>query len=287
MENYTTIPEILREQLLGLFAILPVLLKTIIILVVGVIIARVLRRFVKKLAKMIKLDSLADKMNEVDMIKRSGREIKISSILSSIVYYFVILVFAMTAIEALGMKMVSELLVDFINYIPKALTAFVILLFGIFVADFLKKIVDATCQSLGIKAGTLIANVIFYFIFLNVVLIALRQAEMQTEFMENNITVVLAGAAGAFAIGYGLASREIMANMLSSFYNRGRLSVGDEITINNQRGEVIQLSTSSITLRSNENESEIIIPFQELSKSGVEIHSRRGADSALPPHTGM
>lgn len=284
MNTLNTITGILYNQFLGLLDVLPAILKAVVIFAIGIIIARLLRRLIKRLVKLIGLDRFAEKINQVDMIQQAGIEIKVSSLLSSLVYYFIVLVFTMTAIEALGMAMVTKLLADFINYIPNAITALVVLLIGLFLADLLKKIILTTCQSLNIKAGNLISNVIFYFIFLNILLIALRQANMQTEFMENNITVILAGVAGAFALGYGLASRQIMANMLSSFYNRGRLSVGDEITINGRRGEVIQLSTSSITLRS--NDSELIIPFQELSKSGVEIHTRRGSENTLPPHTG-
>lgn len=284
MEALNKILEILTEQLYGLLDVLPSILKALVVFLIGLMIARILRNLIRRLIKLIGLDRFAEKINQVDMIRQSGAEIKISNLLSGLVYYFVVLVFTMTAIEALGMAMISNLLSDFINYIPNAITAFVMLLIGLFLADLLKKIIQTTCQSLNIKAGNIIANVIFYFIFLNVVLIALRQANMQTEFMENNITVILAGVAGAFALGYGMASRPIMSNMLSSFYNRGRLSVGDEVTINGRRGEIIQLSTSSITLRS--EESELIIPFQELSKSGVEIHSRRGSENALPPHEG-
>ncbi|PHI20497.1 hypothetical protein CEQ90_07025 [Lewinellaceae bacterium SD302] len=277
-----SIADILQAQLMGLLTLLPSLLKAVVVLIIGILIAKLLRKLVRKGVELIGLDKLAAKLNEVDMLQQANIEIKVSKLLGNIVYYFVLLVFVMTAIEALGMQMISQLLVDFINYIPQALTALLVLLLGLFLADFIKKIVRTTCLSLGINAGNMIGTVIFYFIFLNIILIALRQAELQTEFMENNISVILAGVAGAFAIGYGLASKNVMANILASFYNGGRLMVGDEVTIEGRRGEVIALSTNAITLRS--EESELVIPFSKLSEVGVEIHSRRGEENALPPH---
>lgn len=273
---------ILKAQLVGLLNVLPALIKAIIIFGVGYIIAKVLRKLILKGAELVGLDRLGEKLNEIELFQKSGLEFKLSIILSSIVYYFVLLVFTMTAVEALGMRMISQLFVDFINYIPQALTAFVLLLLGLFVADFVKKIVLATCRSLNISAGNLIANVVFYFIFLNIILIALRQANLQTEFMENNISVILAGVAGAFAIGYGLASRDLMSNLLASFYNRGRLEVGDEITIGGHRGEIIQMNTNNITLRS--EKTEIIVPYHKLTTDGLEIHSRRERTNTLPPN---
>ena len=273
---------ILKAQLIGLLNVLPALIKAIIIFAVGYIIAKLLQKAILKGAELVGLDRLAEKLNEIELFQKSGLKFKLSTILSSIVYYFVLLIFAMTAVEALGMRMISQLLVDFINYIPQAITAFALLLLGLFLADFVKKIVLVTCRSLNISAGNLIANVIFYFIFLNVILIALRQANLQTEFMENNISVILAGIAGAFAIGYGLASRDIMSNLLASFYNRGRLEVGDEITIGGHRGEIIQMNTNNITLRS--DKTEVIVPYHKLTTDGLEIHSRRERTNTLPPN---
>lgn len=278
--------DILSEQLYGLLAVLPALLKAVFILIIGLIIARILRRLVKRGLQLIGLDKLADKLNEIELFRSSGVQLKISNLVGSLVYYFTLLVFFMASIEALGMQMVSQLLADLIDYIPQAITAFALLLVGLFVADAIKKMIQSACKSLGIKGGNLIATVIFYFIFLNVILISLRQAELQTEFMENNMSIILAGVAGAFAIGYGLASRNIMANILASFYNRGRLNIGDEISIEGRRGEIIQLSGNSITLRVTDAETELIIPFHKLSTVGVEVHSRRGDENTLPPHEG-
>ena len=158
----------------------------------------------------------------------------------------------------------------------------VVLIFGIVLADAVKKVVYETCRGLGIQSGNLLANVVFYFILLNIVLIALRQAQLQTRFMEQNITVMLAGVAGAFAIGYGLAARKVMGSLLASFYNRGRLKVGDEVTIAGMRGEITTMNNADLVLRA--EESEYIIPFSTLNSESVEIHSRREAGPLLPPN---
>jgi small-conductance mechanosensitive channel len=202
---------------------------------------------------------------------------------AAIVYYFVVIVTAMAAVEALGMDMLSRMMADLVAYLPNAIVAFIVLIGGIFLADAIKGVVRSACRSLGIASGNLIANVVFYFILLNIILIALSQAQLQTQFMETNISIILGGVAGAFAIGYGLASRRIMGNILSSFYNRNRIQLGDEVTIDGRRGEVIQLDNVSITLRS--EDSEITVPFSKLSTQSFEVHSRRDGGPALsPPH---
>lgn len=272
----------LYNQFEAMLAIIPALLKAGVILLVGYLLAKILSKVLKRLLEAIGVDALAEKLMRIDFLQNSKVKLVPSIILSQMVYYFVFIVFLMAAVEAMGLKMISQLLQDFITYIPNGLTAFAILVLGIFIADAVKKLLAAACRSLGISSGNLIANVVFYFILLNILLISLRQAQLQTSFMEDNISILLAGVAGAFAIGYGLASRDIMSNLLASFYNRGKIKVGDEVSIGEMRGEIVTINNNDLVLRA--EESEFVVPFSMVTKEGVEIHSRREVGPALPPN---
>lgn len=277
-----TIVDALYAQAAVLLAVIPAILKALVIILVGYILAKIVRNLLKRLLEAVGIDKLADRLTSIDLFANSNFTIVPSAIISSAAYYFINIIFIMAAVEAMGLRIISDLLNDLITYIPNGVTALVVLVFGIILADAVKKIIYETCRSLGIAAGNLIANVIFYFILLNIVLIALRQAQLQTEFMEENITVILAGVAGAFAIGYGLAARHVMGSLLASFYNRGRLNIGDEVSIDGMRGEIVTMNNSDLVLRS--EESEFIIPFKNLTSRSVEVHSRREQGPALPPN---
>lgn len=278
----SSVLEILRLQALQLLEVIPAILKAAIVLFIGYLLARVVSQLIRRLLVTVGADKLADRLFSIDFFETNNIDFVPSRILGAITYYLIFIVFLMAAVDALGMEMVSDLMADLIAYIPNAVTAFFILIFGIVLADWLKKVILTACRSLGIPSGNLIGNAVFYFVFLNIVLIALRQAQLQTEFMENNITVLLGGVAVAFALGYGLAAKDIMGNMLAGFYNRNRIRVGDEITIDGRRGEVILMGSTSMTLRS--EQSEYIVPFSKLSNSGVEIHTRRASGPPLPPN---
>lgn len=276
----------LKDQMLLMLNVLPALIKGVVILIIGVILAKILYRLVLKSLGAIGVDKLADRLMNIDMFEKANFELVPSKIVAGSVYYFVLIVFSMAAIEAMGLKIISDLLKDLIEYIPNGVTAFLVLIIGIFIADAVKKIVSSTCRALGLTSGNLIANVVFYFIMINMVLIALRQAKLQTEFMEDNISIILAGIAGAFAIGYGLASRHIMSSLLASFYSRDKFHIGDEITIDGKRGEVVTINNNTIILRSLNEDSEYVIPYSKVTSEGVEIHTRRDKGPALPPHEG-
>ncbi|CAH0998716.1 hypothetical protein LEM8419_00062 [Neolewinella maritima] len=274
--------DLLRLQAYQLLTVIPALLKALVVFVVGYVIAKVLYQLIRRLVAASGFDRLSDRVMDIDLLQRANIKLVPSTVLATIVYYFVLIVFTMAAVDALGMEKLSEMMAQLVAYLPNAVTAFILLIGGIFLADRAKRVVVGACRSLGIPSGNLIGNVVFYFILLNIILIALKQAQLQTAFMENNISIILGGIAGAFAIGYGMASRHIMGNILASFYNRDQLQVGDEVSIDGKRGEVVQLNTVSITLQS--EDSEYTIPFSKLSSAGFEMHSRRTSTRPLPPH---
>lgn len=274
--------DLILAQFQTMLAVIPALFKAGIILLIGWLLAKIAAKVISKVLSSIGVDRLAEKLMQIDFFEQSKINLVPSKIISAVVYYFILIVFIMAAVQAMGLTVISELLQDFIAYIPNGITAFALLILGVFVADAVKKILVSTCKSLGIASGNLIANVVFYFILLNMLLIALRQAQLQTSFMEDNISIMLAGVAGAFAIGYGLASRKIMSNLLASFYNRGKIKIGDDVTISGMRGEVVSITSNDLILRS--DESEFIIPYSVVTGEGVEIHSRREVGPALPPN---
>lgn len=274
----------LYDQILQMFAVIPALIKGLVIIIIGLILAKLVRRLIRQALKVIGVDKLADRLMSIEMFEKSKISLVPSVIIASTTYYFILIIFFMAAVEAMGLKIISDLLKDLIEYIPNGVTAFLVLIIGLFIADAVKKLIQGACRSLGIASGNLIANIVFYFILLNIILIALRQAKLQTEFMEDNIGIILAGVAGAFAIGYGLASKDIMTSILASFYSRDKFHIGDEITIDGKRGEVVTINNNNVILRS--EESEYVIPYSKVTSEGVEIHTRRDKGPALPPHEG-
>jgi hypothetical protein len=276
----------LSDQALLMLNVIPALVKGVVIFIVGLLLAKLLYRLILRFLGAIGVDKLADRLMSIEMFEKANFELVPSKIVAVSVYYFIIIIFSMASVEAMGLKIISDLLKDLIEYIPSGVTAFIVLIIGIFLADAVKKAIFSACRALGISSGNLIANVVFYFIMLNIVLISLRQAKLQTKFMEDNMSIILAGVAGAFAIGYGLASRHIMSSLLASFYNRDKFHIGDEVTIDGMRGEVITINNNTVILRSLSEDSEFVIPYSKVATEGVEIHTRRDKGPALPPHEG-
>lgn len=264
------ISEIFYDVLSQFAAILPSLAGALFVFIAGWLISKGLRKLVKNLLSRTGIDSFAERLNRIEIMEKARIRLVPSVLIAKILYYILMLIVALAATDILGIQAVSDLMVDIINYIPSLLTAAIVLFVGLIFADFIKGVVLSTAKSLGIPSANLIANFIFYFLLIAVAMSALGQAQIDTEFLATNLTIIIAGGVAAFAIGYGLASRDMMANFIASFYSRKKVTPGDVIKIGEVTGTVTDMDNTSLFLEGEEKQI-IILPLSMLTTEKVEI----------------
>jgi len=247
----------------------PSFISAIVVIILGMIIARVVANLVKKGLQGIGVDKLGEKLNAIDFVDKANVNIKISTVLSKVFYYVIILMFAAGATDILQMPALSNMVSDAITFIPNLIVALIWLVVGILLADALKNIVQTACESVGIPSAKLISTLLFYFVLINVIISALAQAKINTEFLEQNISLVIGGIVLAFSIGYGFASKDSVSNYLGSFYSKNKFQVGDTISVLGSKGEIVEMDNSTVTL--NTGKSTIVMPLSKLSSEVVEI----------------
>jgi len=161
---------------------------------------------------------------------------------------------------------------DIIGYVPKLISALILLAVGLVLADFVKGLVHSALTGLGLPSAKMIASFVFYFIFLTILISALAQSGINTNLINNNLTMILGGGVLAFALGYGFAAKDMMANFLASFYTKEKFAVGDKISIEDVSGSIIEIDNSSLTLQG--DSKKVIIPLSKLSAEKVVIHEK-------------
>lgn len=262
--------EILNQLYTNCMDAFPKILGAIVIFIVGWIIAKVVAFIIKRILGSIGIDKLAEKLNEIEFIEKSSFNVVPSVLLSKIAYYMLLLIFTIVSSEYLAIDAVTGLIRDIINYVPSLIAALLVLVIGLLIAQFIQNILVTTLKSLGVPSAKIIGVFIFYFIFLMSVITALTQIGIDTDFISNNLSIIIAGCVFAFALGYGLASKAMMANFLASFYSKEKIKIGDIISISDVKGEVIRIDNASITLLT--QNSNVIIPLSKLTSETFEIH---------------
>jgi small-conductance mechanosensitive channel len=248
---------------------IPTLIVAIIVFVIGYIISKAVLKIVKAFLSKLGIDKYGEKLNEIDFVNKSGMKIVPSTIMSKMVYYMMLLIFTVLATDILQMPALSKLVSSTIEFFPNLLVALVIMVAGLLGADALRKTLLTTLTSIGVPSAKVIASFVFYFIFVTVIIMALTQLGINTAFLAQNISIILAGAVFAFALGYGLASKEVVGNILGSSYSKNKLSIGDSISIDGAKGLIVDMDRSSVTIET--DNSRVTIPLNKLLTQSFEI----------------
>ena len=259
----------------------PKILFALLILLIGWMIASGVRRLIRRLLASLHVDRLAERLNDIDIVQRTGMRIQITAVVAQMVYYVLMLGFIIFATDMLGIPAITEMVRDLINYLPALFSAFVLLLLGLFLADIVRNIVQTTCQSMGIPSAKMIATAVFYFLFVTIAVSALSQAKISTGFIAANLTVVIGALALAFAIGYGFAARDLVSNYVAGHYNRNKVRIGDDVSIDGARGKVVMIDSTSLILQTPERA--IIIPLSKMMTEKVEVFYPEGQEENLLP----
>lgn len=195
-------------------------LLVIIILIIGWIIARLIKAVVIKTLKAIKMDKLADRIELSNLLEKGGITHSFSELIGIICYWLALLVAFVVAINAAGLTIAADLLNKVILYIPNVIAAMFILILGMFIATLLKNIVQTAANNAGIPQGNLLSRVVEAIIVVFAVIVALEQLQIGIRITELTISIILGSLGLAFALAFGLGCRDIAAKYVDNFIDK-------------------------------------------------------------------
>tara|TARA_R110000737_G_scaffold347538_3_gene379271 strand:- start:2984 stop:3781 length:798 start_codon:yes stop_codon:yes gene_type:complete len=248
----------------------PNVFMALVIFIIGFIVSKIVAKIVLTALKKVGIDSIGEKLNEIDIVQKANMDIKISGIASKFLYYFMMLFFAIAATSVLGIPEISNLVSDIFTFIPNLIVALIVLILGTLLADMLRKGIHTALNSLGIASAGLISSFLFYFLFINIVIVALSQAKIDTSFLSQNISIIIGGIVLAFAIGYGLASKDVMSNIVASFYSKDQFQVGQKVSIDGVTGVINEVSKTVLTIKT--ETGRVTLPLSQATNTKVEYH---------------
>ena len=261
--------EIFSNMIKNFMSFFANLIQASIVVLIGWLVAKLVATIVQKVLQNVGIDKIGEKLNEIDTVKGLKLEIKLSTVISKILYYFILIFILQPAADTLGVPAISDMIKLIVTFIPKMISAVLMLSAGVFLADALKNFVITLCKSFNIAAGKLIGTAVFFFLFIIFLIQSVAQIGINTSLFESTFNLIIGGIIFAFAIGYGFASKEILLNIISSFYSKNRYKGGEIIEIDGIKGEIIAIDNTTITLKT--GDSKTIFPLQVLQSKTVTV----------------
>jgi hypothetical protein len=193
---------------------LPVLLGALVILIVGWIVAKAIERLVNWLLKTIRFDILADKAGISEVLRKGDLEISAREVVSRIVYWLVIIMVLVMTVDALGLPKSSDILESLFAYVPKVISALLVLVVAMFLASFVSGIVRTAAGNANLPKPGILAGISRWAIIIFAVTISLEQLGIAPLLVTATFNIILGGIVLALALAFGLGGKDAAAKYL-------------------------------------------------------------------------
>ncbi|WP_418502410.1 mechanosensitive ion channel family protein [Flagellimonas sp.] len=251
--------------------VFPKIIGATVIMLLGWLVIKIVMFLLGRILRLAKVNLLNDKINGMGMTSKGDFKIDVGKIILGFVKWLLILVFLIVAADILNWQIISVEIGNLLHYLPRFFSALALLMIGFYIGNFVKNTVKRLFDSLEFGGSNLVSNLLFYVIVIFMSVTALNQAGVDTTIITNNITLIMGSFLLSFALGVGLGSREIIADLLRSFYTRKTYAVGDRIVIGEDEGTIESIDNNSLTLVT--YKGKFVIPIKDVVSQKVEILS--------------
>jgi len=196
-------------------AYLPAIIAAIILFIIGWIIGVILYRVVVEVVKALRIDDALRAAGLNAAAKEAGFNLDIGRFLGSLVMWFVVLAFLLSALQILGLTTVTVFLQQLVlEYLPQVIVASLILVLGAIVAEVVKAFVIGSARAVGAHGANLAGAVAKWAIWLTVIGAALVQLGVAAAFIQTLFTGVVVALSLAFGLAFGLGGKEAAAHTI-------------------------------------------------------------------------
>lgn len=269
---YETVAAALNAAITGTISkvidFLPNLLGAMLILLFGWIVAKLAEKVLSKILKTIGLDQFAEGRGIMGILHDVGIKRRFSELASRLVYWILLILFLVPALEALKLTYISQLIGNFVSYLPNLIAAILIFLIGMAIAKVLGGSVAASAQGAGLEYAPAVGMFVRYFLSLIVIILSLAQLGVQTSILTNIFTVLIISLGLALALALGLGSRSVVANILAGAFSREHFPVGREVQIQGVKGKIVSVGAVGTSIESEGRQ--ITVPNTLLMENVIE-----------------
>lgn len=249
----------------------PNLVGALVLLVAGYVLGKIVSALVRKALARVGADRLAERSGLADFTRQWGMERPLSAVVGSIAFAFVLLAFAVSAADALGLAAAGQAVAQVMLFLPKFAAAVAVLVLGLMAASWLSGLVRRAADNAGVEYAPTLSRMTMGVLAALVVLMAVDQLDIRIALLQEVIGIALAAMGVAVAISLGLGTRSLSGEIVSGVYVRDLLKEGDRIDWNGKIATVREVGTIK-TLLALDDGRELSVANSRLAADEVVVH---------------
>jgi small-conductance mechanosensitive channel len=248
---------------------LPRLAGALLLLVIGIVVARIVGRLLARGLRGAGMDSLADRVGVGEVLEKAKLGSSLSGLIGRAVRIGLTAVVVFAALSLLGLQFLSDSLNAAVLFLPNLAVAGVLLLAGVVLGGLVRERADRLTREMDLPfpAGAA-AQITVVGVF---AITAAAQIAVSTAILMAVVGIALAGAAATFALSFGIGGSGIAREVAAGRYLREGLQPGQDIGFGEVRGEVVSVESATTILRGPGGET-IRVPNALLLGSVVTVY---------------
>lgn len=228
------------------FSAIPKVLGFLIILIVGWLIASLVEKGVAALLRSVRFNELSQRAGLADFVSKMGTPTDSAGLLAAVVKWFIRLIALVVAFDALGLPAVSDVLRQLLLWLPNVVVALVVLVIGGLVARALSNVVRGAAAKSSLGDPELLAKVASGLVWAFAIVVAVNQIGIATTLINTLFMAVVGAIALALGLSFGLGGRETAAEIVRTWYQKGRENRGRMADAASQVAQGARSSASSL-----------------------------------------
>lgn len=252
---------VFRDTLASLVTYLPVVLTAVAVLLIGWLLARIVRGLVRRALE--SMDWLFARLaprtagRSETLARATGRAI------STVVFWIVLLIFAASALRILGGTVFQRWTENLLAYLPSAIGGVIIIVIGFTGGTLARHILEHASVGLGVGQSSLLGRVAQAVIVISCVVIGIDQFGVNVDFLIHLTTVTAAAVLGGIALVFALGTRTHLANLIGAHYARKHYSPGDYVRIGGFEGRIVEIADGCVFIET--EQGDVSVPGQHFS----------------------
>ena len=200
---------------------LPNLLAMITILILGFLIAWIVKKLIFRFLKAIQFDKVSERWGLPHILSKGGVTYSPADLLSRFFYWVIVLITLILGINALEVAATQNFISHFFNYLPHLFAAMIILAIGYLIAIFLGQATLIAAVNAQMESAKILSRAVRWFIIILSLTMTLYHLGIAEKVIVAAFSITFGGIVLALAIAFGWGGRELAKNFLEKL-SKGR-----------------------------------------------------------------
>jgi hypothetical protein len=220
LEQIQLITESFKSLGLDVWAFLPRLIVAVVLLVIGWLVAKGVRKLTIRTLRLARLDEAAEKAGFDDFLVQGGVRYTTVTLVANAVYWLLTLGVTLAVLSSLGLHAATDLLARLVQYIPNVIATIIVLIFGTLLAQFVQTATYTYLSNLGVSSARMISNLARIALVVFVVSISLEQLSIGGQVLVSAFQIAFGALCFAVALAFGLGGRDAAARILETWLKK-------------------------------------------------------------------